>query len=79
MKNAELLGLGTPLILASQTTGGSIGSIIAPAKNIVGCSTVGLSNQEGVVLAKSLVYGLLLLLFVALQTMLFAWLGWGHV
>lgn len=75
MKNAELLGLDTRLILASQTTGGSIGSIIAPAKNIVGCSTVGLSDQEGVVLAKSMVYGLLLLVFIALQTMLFAWLG----
>ena len=52
MNTAEYLNLSVPLILASQTAGASIGSIMAPAKIIVGCSTVGLSDQEGVVMGK---------------------------
>ena len=35
---AELMGLSVPLILAAQTAGGALGSVLAPAKVIVGCS-----------------------------------------
>ena len=49
MRTAELLGLSVPLVLAAQTAGGSLGSIMAPAKVIVGCSTVGLNDNEGAV------------------------------
>lgn len=55
---AALVGLGVPLILAAQTTGGSLGSMLAPAKVIVGCSTAGLAGQEGRVLRITLLYGL---------------------
>ncbi|HET6447241.1 MAG TPA: L-lactate permease, partial [candidate division Zixibacteria bacterium] len=40
LETAVSLGLATALILASQTAGGAIGSLFAPAKVIVGCSTV---------------------------------------
>jgi len=72
MKTAELAGLSTALILAAQTTGGALGSMIAPAKILVGCSTVGLSGQEGPVLRATLRYGLLITAIIGLFTMLVA-------
>jgi lactate permease len=57
---AQLIGVSVVLILAAQTTGGSLGSMLAPAKIIVGCSTSGLEGQEGKVIRITLVYGLLI-------------------
>lgn len=57
---AELLAISVPIILAAQTTGGSLGSMLAPAKLIVGCSTAGLAGQEGQVLKKTLWPGLII-------------------
>jgi len=57
---AGLLGLDVPAILGAQTTGGSLGSMIAPAKLIVGAATVGLIGQEGKVLKHTLLPALLL-------------------
>jgi lactate permease len=51
---AELLGISALIVLGAQTTGGSLGSMIAPAKLIVGCSTAGLSGQEGSVMKRTL-------------------------
>lgn len=59
MRTAELLGLSVTLILAAQTAGGSLGSVVAPAKVIVGCSTVGLGDEEGRVMRPILAYGLI--------------------
>jgi lactate permease len=72
---AELLGVNVLLILGAQTTGGSLGSMLAPAKLIVGCSTAGLAGQEGEVLKKTLVPGLLIGGLIGLL----AWLAglWG--
>jgi len=67
---AEFLGLSVSLILGAQTAGASLGSVFAPAKVIVGCSTVGLGSQEGKVLGKILGYGLLTVLFVSLITVI---------
>jgi lactate permease len=41
---ARMMGLSIPWILAAQTTGGSLGSVMAPAKLMVGAITVGLSQ-----------------------------------
>ncbi|MEN4012572.1 MAG: L-lactate permease [Bellilinea sp.] len=71
MRTAELLGLSVPLILGGQTAGGSLGSIMAPAKVIVGCSTVGLSDREGEVIGQVIRYGLAPIALVALA----AWLA----
>jgi lactate permease len=70
MKTAELAGLGIAVILAAQTTGGALGSMIAPAKILVGCSTVGLSGKEGPVLQTTIRYGLLITTLIGIFTML---------
>jgi lactate permease len=57
-----------PVILAAQTAGGALGSIISPAKVIVGCSTVGLNGKEGQVLGKLLFYGSIPIFLVAFFT-----------
>ena len=57
---AQLVGVSVFVILAAQTTGGSLGSMLAPAKVIVGCSTSGLEGQEGKVMRITLVYGLVI-------------------
>ena len=66
MNTAELLNLSVPVILAAQTAGGALGSVLAPAKVIVGCSTVGLSGEEGHVMQKMLWTGLIPVLLVGL-------------
>jgi len=55
---ATLLGLNVLLLLGAQNLGGAVGSVFAPAKVIVGCSTVGLAGCEGDALRQILVYGL---------------------
>jgi lactate permease len=65
-QTAELLGLSVTLILAGQTAGGALGSVLAPAKVIVGCSTVGLGGEEGKVIGRMLLYGLIPIAVVAL-------------
>ena len=57
-------------MLAAQTTGGALGSMIAPAKILVGCSTVGLSGKEGPVLKATLRYGLLITAIIGVFTIL---------
>lgn len=63
---AELMQLSVPLILAAQTAGGALGSVLAPAKVIVGCSTVGLAAKEGEVMRKLLAFGAITIGTVAL-------------
>jgi len=69
-QTAELAGLSAAIILAAQTTGGALGSMIAPAKILVGCSTVGLSGKEGPVLKATLKYGLITTAIFGVLTML---------
>ncbi|MDP2698187.1 L-lactate permease [Thalassospira sp.] len=57
---AELSGISTALVLAAQATGASLGSMLAPSKILVGCSTVGLSGKEGPVLSVVLKTGVIL-------------------
>jgi len=74
MRTAELLNLSVPLVLAAQTAGGAFGSIMAPAKVVLGCTTVGLVNQEGKVIGKILAYGFSLVLMVGILIMLMIFL-----
>jgi lactate permease len=55
-RTAEFLGYSVALILAAQTTGAAIGSVVAPAKIVVGASTAGMAGREGVVLRSLLRY-----------------------
>ncbi len=66
---AQALGLTVPLILAIHNAGAAVGSVFAPAKIIVGCSTVGLSGGEGVALRRTSRYGLLIIVLLALVGM----------
>jgi len=67
---ALLLGFAPAWLLAAQTTGGAIGAMVAPAKLIVGCSTVGMLGREGDVLRKTLPYVLILAALLGLITFL---------
>ena len=67
METAELLGISVPIILAAQTAGAAMGSMMAPAKVILGCATVGLGSEEGQVIGKILTYGLFLVFVVGIS------------
>jgi len=70
LRTAQLLGMNAPIILAAQTAGGALGSVIAPAKIIVGTATSGLSGQEARVLRRMAIHTVLL---ISLMSFL-AWL-----
>ena len=74
---AQLLDINELVILGAQTTGGALGSMLAPAKLIVGCSTAGLAGQEGRVLKRTLLPGLLITGVVGILAMAAIW--WGGV
>lgn len=57
LETATALGLSVAVILAAQTAGGAIGSLFAPAKVIVGVSTVE-GASDSLVLRNALTYGL---------------------
>ncbi len=67
---AQLIGVSALVVLGAQTTGGALGSMLAPAKVIVGCSTAGLAGREGEVMKKTLPYGVL----IAVSIGCIAWL-----
>jgi lactate permease len=70
MRTAELLqygAAGVAVILAAQTAGAGLASVMAPTKIVVGASTAGMAGKEGDVLRKMLLYiGLLVFLISAL-------------
>ncbi len=65
---AVALNLSVPLILAAQTTGGAIGGLFAPAKVLVGVSTVE-GADDGEVLKQATFYGLAIVLIIGLITL----------
>jgi lactate permease len=64
-QTAAALNLSIPLILAAQTAGGAIGGLFAPAKVIVGVSTVS-GADDGRVLKLATAYGVAIILIVGL-------------
>lgn len=65
LETATAIGLSVAFILAAQTAGGAIGSLFAPAKVIVGASTVD-GASDSLVLRKALTYGLVIIAFLGL-------------
>ncbi len=59
---AVLTNLAVPAILAAQSAGAAVGSIIAPAKLVVGATTANLSGSEGETLRRLAPYVVVLLL-----------------
>ncbi len=51
-RTAELLGLRASVVLAAQNGGGAIGSVVSPAKLLVGASTVKMGGRGGGDLAR---------------------------
>ncbi len=76
MDTAVLLGLSVMMVLGVQTASAAIASLLAPAKIIVGASTVGLGGDEGTVLRKLLLYGGILLLVIATVSFIFLQMGY---
>ena len=70
LQMSHLLNLNGVWLLAAQTAGGALGSMVAPAKLVVGCAMVGLAGQDGRVLRRTVPYGLL----IALVAGAIAWL-----
>jgi lactate permease len=71
-ETAALLGLSIPVILAGQTAGASIASVLAPTKLLVGIGTVGLAGQEGLILRRLAVYLIPILVGLSLAVILLA-------
>lgn len=76
---AKILGVSTLIMASAQTAGGSIGSMLAPAKVIVGTSTVGLTGREGEVIGKTLKYCLLLGVFIGILAWIMLYVMFRHV
>jgi lactate permease len=74
MRTAELLSFSIPIILAAQTAGAGLASVIAPTKVVVGASTTGMEGREGEIMRSLLVYSLVLVLFISLLTAFSIWL-----
>jgi len=75
MTTAGLLGYSVPIILAAQTAGAALMSVVAPTKVVVGTSTTGMSGKEGEIIRKLFIYICLLVLSISLMTMVGVWLA----
>ncbi len=70
IRTADLLGYSAAIILAGQTSGAAIGSVIAPTKIIVAASTAGILGQEGNIIRKMLAYTIVLIVLISVLTVL---------
>lgn len=74
LRTAELLGYSVAVILAAQTSGAALGSVIAPTKVVVGASTGGMEGREGEVMRKMLGYTVILILLISVLAIIGVWL-----
>ena len=75
LRTAELTGYSAAIILAAQTAGAALASVMAPTKVVVGASTAGMAGKEGDVLRKLIPYTALLVLLISVLTALGIWLS----
>jgi lactate permease len=68
LDTANALSFGVAVILAAQTAGGAIGSLFAPAKVIVGTSTVE-GADDSRVLARAVAYGVVIIAILGIVTL----------
>lgn len=74
LRTAEITGYSVAIILAAQTAGAALASVMAPTKVVVGASTAGMAGKEGEVLRKLIPYTVQLVLLISLLTGLSLWL-----
>jgi lactate permease len=77
LQTATLLGYAPAIILAGQTAGAALASVVAPTKVVVGASTAGMEGREGEVMRRLFAYVGLLVALVSALTFLAAWLLGG--
>lgn len=68
LRTAQLLSYPVAVILAGQTAGAGLASVVAPAKIVVGTSTADLAGKEGEVMRKMMPYIIVLVLLTSLLT-----------
>lgn len=73
LRTAEILAYSTPIILAAQTAGAALASVMAPTKVVVGASTAGMAGKEGEVMRQLLVYTGLLVFLISLLALAAIW------
>jgi lactate permease len=74
LQTAKLLGFSIPIILAGQTAGAALASVAAPAKVVVGTSTVNLAGKEGELMRKLMPYTIILVMLISVLTFVGIWL-----
>ena len=72
---AEILNVGKAPILAAQTVGGAIGSILAPSKVLLGTTMAGILGQEGEVIKRFFGGAMLLCIIFGLAILLAGQVG----
>jgi lactate permease len=79
-RTAELLGLTAAWVLAGQTAGGAIGSVVSPAKVVVGAASAARgdsSPEEGLILRRLLAPAAFLVAISSLFLLLLRLGGWA--
>ena len=69
-QSAVTLGISIPIILALQTVGGAVGNMIAIHNILAASATVGLKNQESLIIKKTIVVMLIYLLILGVLGMI---------
>jgi lactate permease len=64
LTTAQLLNYSAPAILAAQTAGAGLASVMAPAKVVVGASTAGMAGKEGEIMRALISYTIIMVLFI---------------
>ena len=72
---ATLLGISPSVILAAQTVGGAIGTVLGPSTILLGTTTSGCAGKEGAVLRALLPFSLVLTAVVGVVVFLVTHLG----
>ena len=70
------MSLSVPMVLAIQTASAALASLMAPAKILVGASTLGYCRARSSVLRNLMIYGGILLLMIAVLGFIFLQLGY---
>lgn len=70
LRTAVLLSYSVAIILAGQTAGAALASIMAPTKVVVGASTAGMAGREGDVMRMLIVYTVILVAIISVLAML---------
>jgi len=73
-ETATLMGINPLIAATEQTVGASLASAIAPAKVLLGSSTVGLQGRESEVLQRTIWYCTLAVLLVGVQSLIVSFL-----